>query len=181
MLMVIDTPRLRLRCWAEADRDAFAAMHADPAVMHDYGGPISRRESDAKLDRYMAAYGNDGFSRWAVETRDGDFLGYAGPITSGPDHPLGLHVQIGWRLVRRAWGFGYATEASRAALDDAFDRVRLEAVVAYTSPDNLRSQAVMMRLQMRRDRSRDFTADYAAIKGWRGLVWEASRSARQSA
>jgi RimJ/RimL family protein N-acetyltransferase len=150
-------------------------MHADPDVMHDYGGPLGRRESDAKLDGYMAAYRRDGFSRWAVETHAGDFLGYAGIMTSGPDHPLGLHVQIGWRFMRAAWGLGYATEAARASLTDAFDRVGLDAVVAYTSPDNLRSQAVMRRLGMRRDPSRDFTADYAAIKGWRGLVWEARR------
>jgi hypothetical protein len=50
--MIISAPRLRLRCWAEAHRDAFAAMHADPVVMRDYGGPITRSESDAKLDRW---------------------------------------------------------------------------------------------------------------------------------
>jgi RimJ/RimL family protein N-acetyltransferase len=171
----ISTPRLRLRSWAEAHRDAFAAMHADPEVMIDYSGPISRSESDAKLDGYMAAYREHGFSRWAIETHTGDFLGYAGVMTRGPDHPLGLHVEIGWRLVRHAWGFGYATEAARAALTDAFVRVGLDAVIAYTDADNLRSQAVMIRLQMRRDPSRDFTADYATIKGWRGLVWEARR------
>ena len=100
-------------------------------------------------------------------------------MTSGPDHPLGLHVQIGWRLMRHAWGFGYATEAAQAALSDAFVRIGLDAVVAYTAADNLRSQAVMTRLQMRRDPSRDFTTDYAAIKGWRGLVWEARRGGQR--
>jgi RimJ/RimL family protein N-acetyltransferase len=74
--------------------------------------------------------------------------------------------------MRHAWGFGYATEAARAALTDAFVRVGMDAVIAYTAADNLRSQAVMTRLKMRRDPSRDFTTDYA-IKGWRGLVWEA--------
>jgi hypothetical protein len=46
-------------------------------------------------------------------------------------------------------------------------------VIAYTAPDNLRSQAVMTRLQLQRDPSRDFTADYDTIKAWRGLVWVA--------
>jgi hypothetical protein len=44
---IINTPRIRLRCWEAADRGAFAAMHADPEVMLDYGGPINRVESDA--------------------------------------------------------------------------------------------------------------------------------------
>ena len=70
-------------------------MHADPEVMRDYGGPISRTGSDAKLDRYMASHDEHGFSRWAVETHSGEFFGYAGVMPSGPDHPLGFHVQIG--------------------------------------------------------------------------------------
>jgi RimJ/RimL family protein N-acetyltransferase len=171
---------MRLRSWEDADRDPFAAMHTDPAVMHDYGGPISRKESDTKLDRYRMAYRQHGFCRWAIECKEGAFLGYAGIMPSRPDHPIGAHIEIGWRLVRRAWGHGYATEAARAALDDAFLRIGLSEVVAYTAPDNLRSQGVMARLGLERDPSRDFTADYDGIKGWRGLVWVAHPALWQS-
>jgi RimJ/RimL family protein N-acetyltransferase len=157
--MKIETARIRLRYWERTDVDAFAAMHADPEVMYDYGGPISRRESDAKLDRYVGTYHLHGFCRWAIESHEGAFLGYAGVMPSRPGHPLGSHFEIGWRLVRCAWGYGYVTEAARAALDDAFTRVRLAEVIAYTSADNLKSQAVMGRLHLRRDPPRDFTAD----------------------
>jgi RimJ/RimL family protein N-acetyltransferase len=166
---------MHLRCWEQADRDGFAAMHADPEVMHDYGGPLNRRESDAKLARYIASYRENGFCRWAVETREGAFLGYAGIMSSRPNHPLGPHFEIGWRLLRHAWGHGYATEAARAALNDGFTRVGLTEVIAYTAPENLKSQAVIARLQMQRDASRDFTADYDTVKAWRGSVWKAKR------
>jgi RimJ/RimL family protein N-acetyltransferase len=172
--MMIETPRIRLRCWREADREAFAAMNADPEVMLDQGGPLSREKSDAKLDRYAAAFVSYGFCRWVTEARDGEFLGYAGIMPSPSEHPLGPHFEIGWRLVRRAWGHGYATEAAGAALKDAFDRAGLVEVLAYTSPDNLRSQAVMARLRLRRDPARDFTADYNGLRAWRGLVWVAA-------
>jgi RimJ/RimL family protein N-acetyltransferase len=170
--MVIDTARLRLRCWRAADREAFGAMNADPDVMLDLGGPISRTASDAKLDRYAATFARLGFCRWALESRDGDFLGYAG-VMPRPDahHPLGPHFEIGWRLARHAWGRGYATEAARAALHDAFARIGLSEVVSYTAPDNLRSRAVMGRLGLQRDPSRDFTAVYERVGAWRGLVW----------
>ncbi len=173
MPVIATTPRIRLRCWEAADRDAFAALHADPEVMLDYGGPINRAASDVKFDRYAAAYRRHGFCRWAVESQDGEFLGYTGIMPAGHDHPLGAHVDIGWRLVRHAWGYGYATEAARAALNDAFTRVGLAEVLAYTAPDNLRSQAVMTRLPLQRNPSRDFNANYDGIGVWRGFVWVA--------
>lgn len=146
-------------------------MHADADVMHDYGGPIDHNASNTKFDRYLRAWREHGFGRWVVETRDGIFLGYVGAMPSRCDHSIGSHVEIGWRLVRHAWGHGYATEAAQAALRDAFLRVGLNEVLAYTADDNLRSQAVMIRLQMQRDTSRDFTLDYDGVKSWRGLVW----------
>lgn len=145
-------------------------MNADAEVMADLGGPISRAESDAKFHRFSATYDQHGFCRWVIE-RGGELLGYAGVMPSKPDHPLGPHHEIGWRLVRAAWGQGYATEAASAALHDAQSRAGLEGILAYTAPDNHRSQAVMGRLGLRRDPARDFTVDVERIGRWHGLVW----------
>jgi RimJ/RimL family protein N-acetyltransferase len=169
--MSIDTTRLHLRSWREADREQFAALHADPEVMLDYGGPIGRAASDAKFDRYVAAFQRYGLCRWAIEHRSGEFLGYAGIMPGPEEHPIGLHYEIGWRLLRAVWGQGFATEAARAALEDGLTRVGLREVVAYTSAENLRSRSVMERLGMQRDPSRDFTATYDGLGNWRGLVW----------
>lgn len=173
---MIETPRLMLRPWREVDREAFAAMNAHPEVMHDLGGPMTRAASDEKLDRYVAALQRDGLSRWAIEDRESaEFLGYAG-LFYRVSHPLGAHFDIAWRLKRTAWGRGYATEAASAALSDAFARAGVVEALAYTSPDNLRSQAVMQRLALRRDPSRDFTLQYEGIGDWTGLVWVAGRA-----
>lgn len=147
-------------------------MHAEPEVMVDAPKPLTREKSDRKLDRYLAAFRRDGFCQWAVETLDGDFVGYAGATRVAKEHPLGSHVGAGWRLVRPAWGNGYATEAMLAAFDDAYRRARVGEVLAYTSPDNARSQAVMDRLGMRREPDLDFTADDGSGP-WTGLVWSA--------
>jgi RimJ/RimL family protein N-acetyltransferase len=154
-----------------ADREEFALMNADPDVMHDLGGPISREQSDAKFDRYVAAFNKRGFCRWVVESPEGNFLGYAGVMPSNTEHPLGFHYEIGWRLARRAWGYGYATEAARAALKDVFTRIGLSEVLSYTTVENVRSQAVMARLGLHRDPTRDFTVFHDGIGPWRGLVW----------
>ena len=169
---MIETKRTRLRAWRQSDAPSFAALHADPEVMRDLGGPISRSASDGKLARYMAAFEKCGFCRWAIESREGTFLGYAGVMPSPEGHPLGPHFDVGWRLVRSAWGNGFATEAAGAALADVFGRVGLREVFGYTSGDNLRSQAVMNRLSLQRDPARDFAAIYDGV-AWHGLVWVA--------
>jgi RimJ/RimL family protein N-acetyltransferase len=143
--------------------------------MRDAGGPLDRAQSDAKLDRYAAAFDQHGFCRWAIESPQGDFLGYAGVMPSRPAHPLGPHADIGWRLVRSAWGQGYATEAAAAALHDAFTRCGLTEILAYTAADNPRSQAVMARLGLRRDPTRDF-GERDGFGTWHGLVWVAAPS-----
>jgi RimJ/RimL family protein N-acetyltransferase len=171
--MMIDTPRTSLRCWQDSDRDAFAALHAHPEVMFDAGGALDRSQSDAKLDRYAAAFAQFGFTRWAIESRAGELLGYAGIMPSRPAHPLGPHVDIGWRLARSAWGRGYATEAAAAALHDAFTRCGLAEVLAYTTADNTRSRAVMERLRLRRDPERDYSEPLGDAM-WHGLVWVAT-------
>jgi RimJ/RimL family protein N-acetyltransferase len=168
--VVIRSDRLQLRNWREADRDAFAALNAAPELTQDLGSPLDRAASDAKFDRYLAAFDRRGFCRWALEDFGGQFLGYAGVMPSRPGHPLGPHADIGWRLVRSAWGRGYATEAARAALRDVFERVHLKEVLAYTSADNVRSRAVIERLNMRRAAALDYSEPLGAGM-WHGLVW----------
>lgn len=168
--VILTTPRLTLRSWRETDRDAFAALNADPEVMWDLGGPFIRADSDAKFDRYRATFRQHGFSRLAIEERQGRFVGYAGIMPGTPNHPLGPHVEIGWRLARAVWGKGYATEAAGAVLRDAFERLGLAEIVAYTAPDNVRSQAVMGRLGLQRDALRDFSTP-GRSGTWVGWVW----------
>jgi RimJ/RimL family protein N-acetyltransferase len=169
---VIRTDRLRLRNWRESDREAFALLNAAPEVTRDLGGPLDRTESDAKFDRYVAAFERHGFCRWALEDLGGQFLGYTGVMPSRHGHPLGPHADIGWRLVHAAWGRGYATEAAKASLRDAFARMRLTEVLAYTSADNVRSRAVIQRLKLQRAASLDYSEPLGAGM-WQGMVWRA--------
>jgi ribosomal-protein-alanine N-acetyltransferase len=73
-----------------------------------------------------------------------------------PALPFAPGVEAGWRLDRTFWGRGYASEAARAALADAFGRCGLPEIVADAAVPNLPSRRVMERLGMRRDPAADF-------------------------
>ena len=165
----------KLEKWAERHRNPFAEMHFDAVVMADLGGPFDRPASDEKFYRYQDAWKLNGISRWAIADPSGRFLGYVGVMKrSDPDHPLGPHYEIGWRLCSDAWGNGYATEGARQALGHAWSVIEADEIVCYTAADNLRCQNVIERLNLRRDAARDFTAKYPR-GAWNGLLWVSDR------
>jgi ribosomal-protein-alanine N-acetyltransferase len=151
------TERLLLRRWRESDRQPFAALNADPAVMEHFPAPLTRAESDAMVDRIEAAFERDGYGLWAVEPLEtGRFVGFVGLNRVPYETPFTPAVEVGWRLAREAWGRGYASEAARAALGFAFTALGLDEIVSFTVPANLRSRAVMERIGMTRDVAGDF-------------------------
>jgi RimJ/RimL family protein N-acetyltransferase len=171
---VIETERLILRPWRDADRAPFIAMSADPAVMETLGGVLSAAEAEDYIDRGATRLATFGFCRWALERRaDGAFIGAVGLAPIHQSLPLPAGFEMGWRLVRDAWGHGYASEAAKAAIADGFERRGLTEVFAFTSLPNLRSQAVMARIGMQRAAALDF--DHPALAAdhplRRHLVW----------
>ena len=152
----LETPRLLLRQWREADREPYAALNADPAVMEFFPGLQSRAESDRSIDAWRGQLEARGWSNWAVEERGGGaFIGFIGlsvPVRQLPFTPC---VEIGWRLARAHWGRGYASEGARAALAFGFERLALDEIVSFTALLNTRSRAVMERIGMR-DANEDF-------------------------
>lgn len=154
---MIETARLIIRPWREADRTPFAAMGTDAEVMQHLGPLLDRTGSDAIVDRLIALQAVLGHTFWAVERRHtGTFIGFCG-LKMAPLGIVGLSgfPEIGWRLARHAWGQGFASEAARACLGwgwcQGFSRI-----VSMTVPANMRSQAVMQRIGMQRRPDLDF-------------------------
>ena len=145
------TPRLLLRPWRDEDRAPFAAMNADPAVMHFFAAPMSPAESDEAIARYSAALARDGFSFLAaIDPATQTFLGTIGMQVMRdvvPNLPQPA-VEIGWRLTTAAQGRGLATEGALTLIHHAFNTLNLPQVVAVTVPTNLASRRVMQKLGM---------------------------------
>ena len=140
----IQTDRLLMRRWRDADRAPFAALNADPETMRYFPATLDRAASDAFVDLIEARFDEQGYGLWAMElVATGEFIGFTGLNRKPDDVPGGAGVEIGWRLARHAWHHGYATEAAAAALEVAFNRVVLAEFCALTCLLNEPSQAVI--------------------------------------
>jgi RimJ/RimL family protein N-acetyltransferase len=153
----LHTARLVLRRWRNEDREPFARLNADPVVMEHFPAPLSREESDDFVDRIEADFEVQGYGLWTVELPGvAPFIGFVGLNIAKFDAHFTPALEVGWRLDRPFWGFGYATEGGRAALRFAFDELGVEEVVSFTTVRNERSRRVMERLGLCRDPGDDF-------------------------
>ena len=152
----METDRLLLRRWREADAEPFHAMGQDAEVMRYIGPPMSRADCLTAASRQNALADAYGRCFWAIERRaDAAFIGFCG-VKPGPEGtPIAAQPEIGWRLARAAWGHGLAHEAAAACLAEEWRRATPE-VTAITVPANARSRSLMERLGMTRDGEADF-------------------------
>ncbi|MEU9172186.1 GNAT family N-acetyltransferase [Streptomyces sp. NPDC048420] len=142
----LETERLRLRAFTEADVEHLVALDGDPEVMRFLTGgtptpPESvRARTLPRLLHDHPGLGTRGY--WAAEEKPtGTFLGWFEFRPLDDDSPA--VVELGYRLNRAAWGRGYATEGSRALIDKGFTDLGVERVTANTMTVNRGSRRVM--------------------------------------
>jgi RimJ/RimL family protein N-acetyltransferase len=152
----LSTPRLRLRRWRPQDEAPMAAINRDPEVTRYLNRPVDEGAVQAFFGLVTAHWDEHGFGFWALESREPDsegrFVGFV-----GVDYPaflpeLAARPELGWRLAREAWGRGLASEAARAARDDAFARLRLPELTSIVHPENARSRRLAAGLGMEIER-----------------------------
>lgn len=163
---MIETARLILRDWREADIEPFIRHLNTPGVMRWLGGVRPPEEQDRIVrERFMAWQETRGFTFWVAERKtDGALLGFCGlKIADDATSPVEGETEVGWRLREDVWGQGYAKEAAAASLDFAFGNLGAPRVVALTVMGNEPSWGLMERLGMTRRPELDY----------RGAPWAA--------
>jgi ribosomal-protein-alanine N-acetyltransferase len=154
---MLETERLLLRRWKDSDREPFAKMNANPRVMEFFAGCLTREESDQFIDRAESDIENYGFGLFAAELKETSaFIGFIGLHTTTFQAHFTPAVEIGWRIDEPYWRKGLATEGSRGVIEYAFKRLRLDALVSFTAPDNQSSRRLMERLGMTHNPADDF-------------------------
>lgn len=146
MSIFLETHRLVLRRFTEADEDNLVELDSDPEVMRFLSGgrPTPREEIRGRILLLLDYYERfEGLGFWAAQEKaTGRFLGWFHfrPHTT---EPRDGEIELGYRLRRSAWGKGYATEGSRALIRKGFTELAVERVVAETMTVNIGSRRVM--------------------------------------
>jgi RimJ/RimL family protein N-acetyltransferase len=160
MTVLLETERLVLRRFTPDDLDDLVALHNDPEVMFfiNAGAPSPPEEVRGFLNHCLARYERgDGYGIFAaVEKSTSRFLGWfhlRPGEGAGPDEP-----ELGYRLVRSAWGQGFGTEGSIALVEKAFADLGATKVYAEAIAVNTASRRVMEKAGMRLVRT--FQADW---------------------
>jgi len=153
----LKSERLLLREWVSSDEEPFMALNRDPHVMELFPNLLTPEESAQFITRSKNLLAEKKFGLWAVETQDSkEFIGFIGLNEPTWDAHFTPCIEIGWRLAKKFWGRGFATEGARRVLEYAFDDLKLQEVVSFTSPLNQRSIKVMEKIGMKRNRTEDF-------------------------
>ncbi len=153
-MIALATPRLVLRPWSATDLEPLTEMCADSDVMRFIGDGRTRSATEAQhlIAKSDESWQRHGWGLFAIERIDtGTFIGFCGLARPELLQPLQPAVEIGWRLRRRVWGQGFATEAAAAVVDWAFTDVSLDRLLAVVQLDNLPSHRVAAKLGMHRD------------------------------
>ena len=142
----IETERLSLREFTEADVAAFFELGTNPAVTrytHDRGFQSLDEALASLRQRPLADYQKHGYGRWAVVLKSsGQVIGFAG-LKYLDDLQA---VDIGYRLLPEHWGKGLATEAARPAIRYGFETLHLNEIIGLVDPANVASARVLEKL-----------------------------------
>lgn len=142
----IESARLILEPFQEADADALYKMESDAVVKQYAGGVLTHAQTEKLLKQFVESVRDTGLGALAIKVKEtNQIVGLCGLyLTDTPGE-----AEIFYGLARDSWGEGYATEACEALIAAATQQLSLSAIIAGVHPENLRSVRVLERLGLR--------------------------------
>lgn len=150
MQIVLETPRLVLRRFANSEADAtlIFGLNSNPSVLQYLHERQLQSVEDASeiLQKVILPQYENKLGRWAAHTKqDNQFIGWCG-LKHRPEID---EIDLGYRLAPASWGKGYATEAATATLEYAFEILRLPCITSRSHVQNKASIAVLKKAGMK--------------------------------
>jgi RimJ/RimL family protein N-acetyltransferase len=163
-MIILETERLILRQMTSDDSEFILELVNDPSFIQNIGDRKVRTPDGARsyiLNGPAASYARNGFGLWLVVLKEtNESIGMCGLIKRD-----GLEdVDIGYALLPRFWGQGYAVEAAGATKAYAKDAVGLKRIVAIVDPANEGSIRVLEKIGLRYEKMVQLSADDIELK-----------------
>jgi len=147
MHIIFQTPRLILREFTEADAPLVLALNSDPEIVKYVHEPTLKTIEQAEkiiTDIILPQYKNK-LGRWAIHTKDNmEFIGWCG-LKFRPELN---EIDLGYRLMQKAWDKGFATEAAQHSLDYGFMSLLLTQITGRAHIENIASYKVLEKIGM---------------------------------
>ncbi|MEO5943589.1 MAG: GNAT family N-acetyltransferase [Ferruginibacter sp.] len=147
MKIFAETKRFILREILPTDIDGMFELHSDPEV-HKYLGnkTVTSKEQIIDIINFVRKkYIDNGIGRWAIiDKKTNEFIGWTGLdfVTEETNRHINYY-DLGYRLNKRFWGQGIATETALASLEYAFNILNVNEVFARADCENTGSNRVL--------------------------------------
>jgi len=129
------------------DQALMEELLGDPDVMRYYPAPKTSEQVERWIESTLRHYSEHGYALWVLERlEDGAFIGECGLIWQTVEGERML--EVGYHLLPRYQGKGYATEAARACAEFASNQLGVTHLIAMINPQNEPSRRVAERIGM---------------------------------
>ena len=153
MKIFAETERMILREILPTDVDGMYKLDSDPEV-HKYLGnkPVSNKAQTIDIiNSIRQQYVDNGIGRWAIiDKNSNEFVGWTGLkfITENINNHENFY-DIGFRLIKKYWGKGIATETAFASLDYAFNALEMKEIYAIAECENIGSNNILKKVGLK--------------------------------
>ena len=153
MKVFAETPRLILREIDIQDANGILQLDSDPEVHLYLPDKVIHTIEEAKDDirNIRRQYADFGIGRWAlIEKATGAFTGWAGlKWNIGPENNRHNFYDLGYRLIRKYWGKGYASEAAKVSVGYGFNTMNLDEIIGVADSRNIASLKILQKVGMK--------------------------------
>ncbi|MBK9107643.1 MAG: GNAT family N-acetyltransferase [Saprospiraceae bacterium] len=155
MKIFVETERFILREIVPTDIEGLYELDSDPEV-HRYLGnePVTDKDKLSNVIQLIRQqYIDNGIGRWAVvHKKTEEFVGWSGlKLERNLINDHQNYYDLGYRIQRKYWGQGIASETAKATLNFGIEQLQLQEVFSIVHCDNLASQAVLNKLGFVKD------------------------------
>jgi len=148
---IFKSKRLGFRNWINSDVKKLAKINADKEVMKCFPKTYSEKETLQFIKRMQKQYSKNGYCYFAVDKLiDGEFIGFIGLSEQNYESDFTPCIDIGWRISKKEWNNGFATEGAKQCLLFAKDKLINTKILATAPSININSIAVMKKIGMQK-------------------------------